>query len=427
MIHRDYKKVDICCICNSSDLEKVLDLGKTPLANNLVNSINESINQKTYNLGLHRCMKCNHIQLNTEINKNILFSEYSYKTGVSSSMLKHFNTFSNSLCNYFDKKNKSYRDIKVLDIGSNDSTLLDILSSKGFKTYGIEPASNLANTSSHKIFNSFFDDKSIENICKNFGLFDVITANNVFAHTRDLNGFVKNMSYLLKEDGMISIEVQYLPTLIKNCYIDMIYHEHTSYHHYKPLDQLFRKYNLTLNSAYNISTHGGSMRIILNNYSEDIVFFENNQKSQDFINLDEIFDGKIANNFNKLKTKTDEIRKSLNKLIREIIKEYPLLYGYSAPAKTVTLLSLLDKDLIEKIEFIIEDNNLKQGKYIPSTKIPLISSNQAIAKIKDKKSACIIFAWNIFDELTKRIISNPKLNPNVLISPLPNPKIYQND
>lgn len=207
----------------------------------------------------------------------------------------------------------------------------------------------------------------------------------------------------------------------------MIYHEHTSYHHYKPLDKLFRKYNLRLNSVYDIPTHGGSMRIILNNYSEDIVFFESNHKSQDFINLDNIFDGQISNNFENLKTKTDDIRKSLNKLIRKIIKKYPLLYGYSAPAKTVTLLNLLDKDIIEKIEFIIEDNNLKQGKYIPRTKIPLISSNQAIAKIKNKKSACIIFAWNIFDELTKRIISNPKLNPNVLISPLPYPKTIQND
>jgi len=427
MINSEYKKVDICCICNSSDLEQVLDLGKTPLANNLANTINESINQKNYNLGLLICRKCNHIQLNTEINKNILFSQYSYKTGVSSSMFKHFITFSNSLCNYFDKKKKSYKDIKVLDIGSNDSTLLDILSSKGFNTYGIEPASNLATTSSHKIFNSFFDDENIENIYKKFGLFDVITANNVFAHTRDLNAFVKNMRYLLKEDGIISLEVQYLPILIKNCYIDMIYHEHTSYHHYKPLDKLFRKYNLRLNSVYDIPTHGGSMRIILNNYSEDIVFFESNHKSQDFINLDNIFDGQISNNFENLKTKTDDIRKSLNKLIRKIIKKYPLLYGYSAPAKTVTLLNLLDKDIIEKIEFIIEDNNLKQGKYIPRTKIPLISSNQAIAKIKNKKSACIIFAWNIFDELTKRIISNPKLNPNVLISPLPYPKTIQND
>ena len=108
-----------------------------------------------------------------------------------------------------------------------------------------------------------------------------------------------------------------------------------------------------------------------------------------------------------------------------LTEKYPFLFGYSAPAKTVTLLSLLDKDNINNIQFIIEDNDLKQGKYIPKTKIPLISADKAIELIQNKKSACIIFAWNMFDELSRKIMSNPKLNPNVLISPLPEPKVLE--
>ena len=80
---------------------------------------------------------------------------------------------------------------------------------------------------------------------------------------------------------------------------------------------------------------------------------------------------------------------------------------------------------INNIQFIIEDNDLKQGKYIPRTKIPLISANEAIKKIENNRSACIIFAWNMFDELSKKIMSNPNLNPNVLISPLPEPKVLE--
>ena len=425
MSFNEYKTVKSCCICNSKDLELVLDMGKTPLANNLANNCDESIIQKDYDLGLIKCKNCNHVQLNTEIDKEILFSEYSYKTGISSSMFNHFNYFVINLCKYFNKKNKLYSEIKVLDIGSNDSTLLDILRSKGYKTFGIEPASNLASKSSHNIFNGFFEDENINMISKEFGTFDVITANNVFAHNRDLNKFINNMSYLLKEDGMISIEVQYLPKLIENCYIDMIYHEHTSYHHFKPLDKFFKKYNLILNSVSNIPTHGGSMRIILNNSSENMISFENNDKSQNFIKSDNIFDRQILNNFGLLKSKVANIKSSLNKSIRLLTRKYPLLYGYSAPAKTVTLMSLLDKDIINNIQFIIEDNDLKQSKYIPKTKIPLISSNEAIKKIGTKKSACIIFAWNMFDELSKKIISNPNLNPNALISPLPEPKVLE--
>ena len=148
MSMNEYKKVQECCICASKDLEQVLDMGKTPLANNLANNCDESIIQKDYDLSLIKCKSCNHIQLNTEINKEILFSKYSYKTGISRSMLTHFNNFTNNLCIYFNKKNMDYREIKVLDIGSNDSALLDILSSKGYKTFGVEPASNLAKMSS---------------------------------------------------------------------------------------------------------------------------------------------------------------------------------------------------------------------------------------------------------------------------------------
>ena len=425
MYNKEYKKVVTCCICDSKDLEQVLDMGRTSLANNLAENCLESINQEDYELGLIKCRNCNHIQLNTEINKEILFSKYSYKTGISKTMLNHFTDFSDNLCKYFDKKNMEYREIKVLDIGSNDSALLDILRSKGFKTFGVEPASNLANISSHKIFNSFFEDNYIDEIYKSFGSFDVITANNVFAHTRDIKNFLKNMCYLLKEDGMISIEVQYLPKLIENCYIDMIYHEHSSYHHLKPLNKLFKKHKLVINSVSYIPTHGGSMRIILNNCSEKIILFENIDKTENFIKSDNIFDSHILKKFDLLKSKVETIKFSLNRSIRILTSKYPLLYGYSAPAKTVTLLSLLDKDNINNIQFIIEDNDLKQGKYIPKTKIPLISADKAIELIQNKKSACIIFAWNMFDELSRKIMSNPKLNPNVLISPLPEPKVLE--
>ena len=425
MSSNEYKTVKACCICDSKDLEPVLDMGRTPLANNLARNCNESIVQKDYDLCLIICKKCNHIQLNTEIDKEILFSKYSYKTGVSSTMYNHFNFFANDLCEYLKKKNKLYTEIKVLDIGSNDSTLLDILQSKGYKTFGIEPASNLSNSSSHNIYNGFFEDDNLNKIYKQFGTFDVITANNVFAHNRDLNKFIKNMSYLLKKDGMISIEVQYLPKLIENTYIDMIYHEHTSYHHLKPLQKLFKKHNLSINSVSYIPTHGGSMRIVLNNSTEDSVLFNTKIVSDNFIKSDTIFDSQILNKFEFLKSNVENIRLSLNRSIRKITSNYPFLYGYSAPAKTVTLLSLLEQDNINNIQFIIEDNDLKQGKYIPKTKIPLISSNEAIGKVKNKNSACIIFAWNMFDELSKKIISNPTLNPDVLISPLPEPKVLE--
>tara|TARA_B100000700_G_scaffold170954_2_gene188759 strand:- start:1202 stop:2512 length:1311 start_codon:yes stop_codon:yes gene_type:complete len=427
LIKNDFIKVDSCCICKSKEINKILDMGKTALANNLVKDYKYSLIQKKYDLCLIICKKCNHIQLNTSVNEEILFNNYAYKTGISNTMINHFKSFTEHLCKYFDVKNQSYSKVKVLDIGSNDSVLLDILSKKGFKTFGVEPASNLADQSSHNIFNGFFNKKTLAKISKQFGNFDVITANNVFAHTRDLPQFIENMSLLLKKDGLISIEVQYLPELIKNCYVDMIYHEHTSYHHLKPLHKLFKDNNLTLNSVSNISTHGGSMRIILNKSNKNSIEFDNKIRSLEFIKNDNEFDDNIINKFNLLSLKIDDIKSTLNKKIREVLRECEILYGYSAPAKTVTLLSLLDVDIIKKIEFIIEDNPLKQGNYIPSTNIPLLKTSEGTNKIKSKKSSCIIFAWNMFDEISKKIINNPRLNPNILICPLPYPKIIRLD
>ena len=114
MAFDEYKTIKACCICNSQNLEPILDLGKTPLANNLVSNCNQSIIQKDYDLCMVICKNCKHVQLNTEIDKEILFGKYSYKTGISSTMKSHFNYFVNDLSKYFNKKNKLYSEIKVL-------------------------------------------------------------------------------------------------------------------------------------------------------------------------------------------------------------------------------------------------------------------------------------------------------------------------
>ena len=129
--------------------------------------------------------------------------------------------------------------------------------------------------------------------------------------------------------------------------------------------------------------------------------------------------------FSILKKNILNIKDSLNKIIRQLTNSQTILYGYSAPAKTQTLLSLFDKDIIDKIQFIIEDNPLKQGNYISNTKIKLIDSDDAIEIINNKKSVCIVFAWNMFEEIKNKIISNPKLNPNFVLSPLPSPRMIK--
>ena len=129
-------------------------------------------------------------------------------------------------------------------------------------TFGVEPAKNLYSelVNKHRVFNAFFDlEFAMEHDLGNS--FDVITANNVFAHTRNLGGFARAASYCLKEDGIFVFEVQYLKSMLDNNLFDMIYHEHTSYHHLHPLVKILPKYNLNVVDAEIVPTHGGSLRV----------------------------------------------------------------------------------------------------------------------------------------------------------------------
>ncbi len=251
-----------CALCGSKKLQEFGTLFESPLANNLYANETDSKRAPKYPLGLDQCKECDHIQLSFAVNPEKLFSNYSYKTGFSSAFREHFMQYAQKIStSYLDKIAKDK--YKVLDVGCNDGYLLDSFKSIGItNTFGVEPAKNLylELVDKHKVFNSFFDlefakQHRLENS------FDVITANNVFAHTRNLAGFASAASYCLKEEGIFIFEVQYLKSLLENNLFDMIYHEHTSYHHLSPLLKVLPKYNLNVVDAEIVPTHGGSLRV----------------------------------------------------------------------------------------------------------------------------------------------------------------------
>jgi len=396
-------KVTNCCLCGSEHLEKVVDVGSSAPANNLEDTREDALNSQKYPLELLICSDCNHVQLGEEVDPKLMFSNYSYETGISQFFRKHFKEYASEL------QDKGI----VVDIGSNDCILLDALKEQGMVTVGVEPAKNLVDKykNNHDLYNSFLTDSVVEEILEKYGEVDFVTANNVFAHNRNLRGFVENVKSLLKDGGLFYVEVQYLSDLVKNGYFDMIYHEHTSYHHIKPLRRMMDGMGMNLIDAKRVPTHGGSIRL---------VFQKNGTKGfeNDFTREDEKFDETIRESLENLNKLISTFKTDYQNAIKSSYGMYDSSFGYAAPAKVVTLLSVVNQDTIDKIEFIIDDSKLKQNKFLPGYGIEIIGSEEAERRLTNKTSMCTIFAWNVAEDIRNKLASSD-LNPNLSIVPLP--------
>lgn len=388
---KDFKFKKSCRLCKSKVI-KVLNLNPTPLANNLEKNLKKSINSKFYNLDLYRCSKCFHVQLGIVINENVLFKNYLYRTGISKEFHKHFDKYAADL-----SKNKKIKNT-IVDIGSNDGTLLDYFLKRGYNTIGVEPARNLKkyNNKKHKIFLEFFTSKTVKKIQAVSKNIDFILANNVFAHIDGLEKVILNCKKLMTEKTVLSFEVSYLREVLNKNLFDTIYHEHLDYHHLKPLINFFKKLNLCLFDAKVINTHGGSIRIyvkrnnnklMISSRLKKLIKIENNLG----LNL------KKTNIFKILENKINYIRKDLILKIKKFKKTK--IIGFGVPAKLVTLFFQLGLNEINILN-LIDDNELKQNKFLPGTDIQVVSK-----KILNKKEKVmiIIFAWNVAGSIIKKI------------------------
>lgn len=419
-----------CCLCNSRSLRHYSPITYSPPANNLAENVEISFSNYKYPLNLVLCNDCSHVQLGCKVDPKILFSQYAYETGISSAFHGHFSRYAADISSLFVTEPTTLR---VLDIGSNDGTLLDKFKSLGWTTYGIEPATNLASktSTSHHIFNNFITPELASSILQIVGKFDLITANNVFAHSRDLNAFVDSVLLLLNENGLFSLEVQYLADLLDYNYFDMIYHEHTSYHHIAPLFSFFRSKGLSIVKVDHVNTHGGSIRIVCALESSPY-------SAITLTNIHNLFP-------QELQLSPQELPKRLDMFTSNVISTYSLLsnfiieyansgytiIGYTAPAKATTLISGLTSQAQSLITAVIDDAPFKHSKYIPCTSIKVFNTadlsepqSPIRQKLQNKPLLVIIFAWNIAESIQEKVIKSFPWCDNILLSvPLPCPAL----
>ena len=376
-----------CRSCKNSNLKRVISLGYQPLANNLLK--NKDQNDELYPLEMNYCPKCHNCQLSVVVNPKKMFSNYLYLSSTSKTFRSHFEKAAKKYIKEFKLSPKrSY----IIDVGSNDGIALKPFKNLKFKNIlGIEPAKNLsklANKEKIKTYNGFLDMKSLKKIKKNA---DLILASNVFAHSDDLKTMAKCMLKLLKNNGTIIIEIQYLMNTLKDLTFDNIYHEHYNYWSLTSLVTFFNSFQTKVFRAEKINTHGGSLRIYVKKSSKTKM-----EKSVKQLLLEEEkFGIKNFRIYEEFAKKVYEIRKNVRKNIFKLKKDDKKIIGYGSPAKATTALNFFG--ISNEIDFIVEDNKFKQGKFLPGMKIPIVDKKN----LKSKPDCALVLAWNFFEEIKK--------------------------
>jgi 2-polyprenyl-3-methyl-5-hydroxy-6-metoxy-1,4-benzoquinol methylase len=372
-----YNTIKTCLCCNNDELELSLDLNSQPLANSYLKNFNDE--EDTFPLGINFCPKCSHIQLTHAVDPDRLFRDYLYVSGTTKTLREYFDWFVSFCGKYTTGK-------KILDIACNDGTQLNSFKKNGYETYGIDPAENLYELSSknHKVVCDYLTEDSIKKLNTKF---DIITAQNVFAHNTYPQDFLRICKNNLSDKGVIFIQTSQAD-MVKNNQFDTIYHEHISFFSVKSFCTLAKEVGLNVIDVQRTSVHGTSFVFVLSNSKDD--------RSDELISLEDNLDSK------KMKEYSDNCRKIASETYEKVFelksKGYKVI-GYGAAAKGNTFINFSKFDL----DYIVDDNPLKHNLYSPGSKIKILSSD---ILSEEKEKICVVpLAWNFFNEIKEKVDS----------------------
>ena len=386
-----YLNIKKCPITDSKDYFSYLDLGKMPLVNNLSLTKEESLNCDKFELKLNYFPTSKLTTLSQAVNPKILYSNYLYKSGISQPYIEHCKKmylFCNNILGFNDND-------KVLDIGGNDGTLL--------KTFlEINPNLDVLNVDMSSNLVEECMENNIPSLNKKWGLetaksipdkFKLITTTNCFQHTEDINDFVKGVKNNLHPEGVWCLEFPYWKNSLLTNQFDQVYHEHVYYYLVWPLHLLFQKYNLQIIDIIPFKIHGGSLRIMISHnkqYNTNPSVKKFLEKEQETIN--ESYYKKWAKNINNHINETKNLLLDLKQKNKSIV-------GFGAAAKGCVYLNSVDIDY-NILDCVIDDTNLKQGKYIPGTGIPIVSRDYLK---QNKVDYILILAHNFSEYIVKSL------------------------
>jgi SAM-dependent methyltransferase len=385
-----------CKICGSKDLHSFLSLGSMPIPNGFLTKKELKKPEAHYPLGTYFCQSCGLVQLTHVVPPEIMFKNYLYIPSTSTTMLQHFKELASESVEKFKLSSKNL----IIDIGSNDGTLLNFFQEDEMKVLGIDPASNLVKIAQLKgveTIDDFFTTKLAKKILKEKGKAKVVTATNVVAHINDLHDLCQGISLLLEKEGVFIAEFPYLPDLLSKNEFDTIYHEHLSYFAIRPLIKLFEKHQLRLFDIKRIPVHGGSIRIYV---SHDKSRYKKSKTVKEFLEQEWLKKLHTKEPYDDFGRRVEVIKRDLLDLLKRLRTQGKTIVGHGAAAKGNVLLNYcgIGTDLID---YIVDSIPFKQGRYTPGNHIPIYPEKRLEKEVPDYT---LLLAWNFADEILKKQI-----------------------
>jgi 2-polyprenyl-3-methyl-5-hydroxy-6-metoxy-1,4-benzoquinol methylase len=356
------------------------------------------------------------VQLEEYVSPEEIFSEYAYFSSYSQTWLQHAKAYTGMMVERLQINANSH----VVEIASNDGYLLQYFVNKGIPVLGIEPAKNIAGVAIKKgipTLAEFFGRRLARELASANNCADLLIGNNVLAQVPNLHDFVEGMKILLKPEGVITMEFPHLLRLIEGNQFDTIYHEHFSYFSFFTVEKIFAAHNFTIFDVEELSTHGGSLRIYAR-HTED-TSKPINQSVSDMRSKEEIAGIKNVKQYIGFSEKVKETKRKLLDFLIEVKERGKSVAGYGAPGKGNTLLNYCGIRT-DFIDFTVDRNPYKQGKYTPGTHIPIFAPD----KIEEAKpDYLLILPWNFKDEIMNQM-SHIRRWGGQFVTPIPEVKVY---
>ncbi|MET0629578.1 MAG: class I SAM-dependent methyltransferase [Xanthobacteraceae bacterium] len=404
--------IECCQVCGHAPLETVLSLGYMPPVNQMVSIGEVPRQQPWFPTNLLHCAKCDLVQLGLAVDPSIIFPpEYPYTSGTTKVLRDNFADL------YFEASamlGLGANDL-VIDIGSNDGTLLSNFQDGGHRVLGIEPTEvgKIANRRGIPTLMRYFTPTTAAEVKREHGAARVVTAANCFAHIEDVHAIVEGILDLLGPDGVFISESHYLIGLLEKLQYDTIYHEHLRYYSVGSLAHLLEMHGLEVFHARPIPSHGGSIRVYAARRGVRPV--------SDSVGRMLAAEPRGEAMRERLRAFRDDVLLSklrLLAMIRDLKEKGARICGISAPSRASTLVNYLGFDEAI-IDYVCEiAGSLKIGKCMPGTRIPVVEESRLFS---DQPDCAIVFSWHIADELAPKL--RTKGYRGMLVTPLPAPRV----